>query len=201
MAKQNHGGVPTDRRLLDLHASCWDRLIQAQHDRKSEFRWMNVATVDAHSNPQIRTVVLRSVNAKNRTLTFHTDKRSSKWDELNGNRAVALHFYARRASVQIRMSGNVTFPNESERQEAWQHLHDGARKTYNQAAPPRSVINRPEAIQKHQAISDILAYTNFAVVHVVVSKIDWLELGQDQHRRALFEYGEHNTLHAIWVAP
>ena len=193
--------VPSDRQLRDLHVACWDHLIRARHDRKSEFRWMNVATIDMQSNPQIRTVVLRSVNARDHTLAFHTDRRSAKWQELNGNTSVALHFHARRAAVQIRMSGHVLVAGEDERLKTWQHLHDGVRKTYGQKLAPGSVVSEPEENHDCAIMNEAQAYANFAVINVTIHKIDWLELGLDRNRRALFTYGEHGALYARWIAP
>ena len=68
-------------------------LIQrAVKDRKSGFHNFVLAT-SFDNKPDARTVVLRGFNSEKMELSFHSDLRSQKINQLNKNKNVCLVFY------------------------------------------------------------------------------------------------------------
>ena len=64
--------------LTDIEKDCWLRILNGSLKSKDPLH----NPVVANSNTGVvnmRTVVLRSVDTKNKTLAFHTDIRSGKW--------------------------------------------------------------------------------------------------------------------------
>ena len=62
----------------------WDLLLIGKNKSKSEFHQGYISTYN-DKYPSIRTVVLRHVNKLKNTISFHTDIRSTKIDELKDN--------------------------------------------------------------------------------------------------------------------
>ncbi|MEM7776340.1 MAG: pyridoxamine 5'-phosphate oxidase family protein [Pseudomonadota bacterium] len=187
--------VTTDEVLADV----WAQLVRAKHDRKSELRWLNVATLASDGAPQLRTVVLRDVQCDKRVITFHTDRRSGKFAQLSADSRTALHFHDRRRCLQIRMSGRAELIVMPSSQLIWSQLPDAARKTYLQAMMPGAEIDAPEESRLGSLAQDLGA-ENFAVIDVEVDDIDWLELKSSSHRRASFKWSGMNWV-GQWVAP
>ncbi|MAI47512.1 MAG: pyridoxamine 5'-phosphate oxidase [Hyphomicrobiaceae bacterium TMED74] len=178
----------------------WSQLARATRDRRSELRWMNLATTTPDGTPRLRTVVLREVIPATRQIAFHTDRRSSKSSELEVNPRVALHFHDRRGALQIRMEGLAHASQDFDRVNAWRKLHPGSREQYAQELAPGSEISSPtDAIVRSEA-TDRGGFENFTVVAVQIDLIDWLSLAQSGHRRAAFRMSD-GIPHCLWLAP
>ena len=78
--------------LEKTYENIWDQLIIGKSKSKSELHQGYISTFN-ESFPSVRTVVLRHVDKKNNTISFHTDIRSSKIDEIKKNNAVTMLFY------------------------------------------------------------------------------------------------------------
>ena len=185
----------------DLNTWCWAQLRRAAHDRHSEFRWLNIATVDATGAPQVRTVVLRDVDQNTRRVTFHTDRRSRKLAELSTQNTVALHFHSRRHAIQMRFAGLARSSSEHDRSAAWLQLYENAKATYSQMMPSGSRLDPRDKNALDGPCNTTDGYSNFVVIDVSVSSIDWLELDTRGHRRALLTYRPSGGLEGAWVAP
>ncbi|MEM8975490.1 MAG: pyridoxamine 5'-phosphate oxidase family protein [Pseudomonadota bacterium] len=188
-------------KINQLSAWCWAQLCRATNDRHSEFRWVNLATLDSDGLPQVRTVVLREVAPTEQRVSFHTDVRSTKITELTTHNWVALHFHSRRLGVQMRMAGRAEFASDEHRRSAWQSLHEGAKITYAQREVPGAKISDPTQLLLDTASTTEDGYPNFVLVHVSIASIDWLELKRCGHRRALLIYQSDDEHTATWLAP
>ena len=76
---------PFDGQTLDLKEglnAAWTLIEEGVRDRRSIFHLPTVASISVDGSPTIRTVVLRGVNVSERSLRFHTDRRSAKFLEL-----------------------------------------------------------------------------------------------------------------------
>ena len=62
-------------------------------DRKSGFHNFVIATSSFNNKPDARTVVLRGFDSKKMEISFHSDLRSQKINQLNKNKNVCLVFY------------------------------------------------------------------------------------------------------------
>ncbi|MGI9523479.1 MAG: pyridoxamine 5'-phosphate oxidase family protein [Hyphomicrobiaceae bacterium] len=194
--------MPNQRNTLDeIEKWCWSQLLRATRHRRSDFRWMNLATVDNTGTPTTRTVVLREVDKPKRSVAFYTDARSEKISELKAKNAVGLHFQSDRHSTQMRMTGTASFATEERRLMAWEGLHPGAKASYAQPISPGSPILPPAQRSSDTPVEIGQGYRNFTVVDVSITRIDWLELHRDGHRRALFARGPHGQLQSTWLAP
>ncbi len=62
-------------------------------DRKSGFHNFVISTITCEDKPDARTVVLRGFDSKKMEITFHSDLRAKKINQLNKNKNVCLVFY------------------------------------------------------------------------------------------------------------
>ncbi|MEM9356013.1 MAG: pyridoxamine 5'-phosphate oxidase family protein [Pseudomonadota bacterium] len=187
--------------IHELPAWCWDQMRRAAKDRRSEFRWLNLATVDSDGLPQVRTVVVREAVQSEHRVSFHTDMRSKKVAELTDHKAVALHLHSRRHAVQMRMAGLAVFSSEQRRERAWQTLHEGAKATYAQSLSPGSTIEPDVPRLNDGTPSTDDGFSNFVVFDVWITSIDWLQLDSSGHRRALITCQPGGGHKATWLAP
>ena len=82
MVKDHTHDIPDFYDDLDkTYENIWDQLIIGKSKSKSELHQGYISTFN-DSFPSVRTVVLRHVDKKNNTISFHTDIRSSKIDEI-----------------------------------------------------------------------------------------------------------------------
>ena len=82
----------------------WDLLLIGKNKSKSEFHQGYIATYN-NNYPSIRTVVLRHVNKSKNTISFHTDIRSKKIEELKNNNKLSMLFYDHGKKIQLKISG------------------------------------------------------------------------------------------------
>ena len=81
----NELDLPNHYDDLDLiYNEIWTSLIRGKKDSKSEFHQCYVSTY-SDDYPSLRTVVLRHANKDNLTISFHTDIRSNKINNINDN--------------------------------------------------------------------------------------------------------------------
>jgi pyridoxamine 5'-phosphate oxidase len=178
----------------------WGLLVRGAVDRRHPFHTPTVATVGLDGTPRVRTVVLRAVDARARTVRFHTDRRSCKFAELTHAPAIALHAYDPGAKVQVRLSGTAELHalGSDLAASAWRQSQAMSRLCYGQIASPGAAVDDP-----HAALvggSEDLAERNFVAVVTTVSRLEWLYLAHAGHRRALFTWNA-DTLSASWLAP
>ena len=62
-------------------------------DRKSNFHYTTLCTVNEKQEPQGRTVILRGFESETYNLTIHSDYRAKKIEEIKKNKNVSLIFY------------------------------------------------------------------------------------------------------------
>ena len=83
---------PTDD-LDKAFSAIWRMLGEGASDRRSIFHTPALVSVGLDGWPKARTVVLRSVDRESATLRCHTDLRSPKVAELEGNPRVGVLAY------------------------------------------------------------------------------------------------------------
>lgn len=186
--------------LERLHAEIWARLNRATNDRRSQLRWVNLATIGLDGSPQVRTVILRRVLARQRALQFHTDRRSEKFAELTLDGRLALHFHDRKAGEQIRITGLGAVASNEQASQVWASIHRAGRETYLQAEAPGSLLINPFTSEETSKLAPDEGSAYFAVIEVAAIEIDCLKLGGSAHRRAKFKLAGPQ-LDAAWVNP
>jgi pyridoxamine 5'-phosphate oxidase len=157
----------------------------------------------------MRTVVLRNVDTKNKTILLHTDIRSGKWQGLEKNNVVSWLFYDAPSRFQIRLGGTAKLhQNDLVADEAWSRSNANSRKIYLGENAPSEISDVPTSglDAKFETTNPILEETeigrkNFGVVVTKVNWIDWLWLSSGGHRRAKFEYDAELNLQSSWLVP
>ncbi len=148
------------------------------------------------SGPDVRTVVLRATDAKERVLVCHTDLRSPKVQGLRSNAAVAWLFYDQERKTQLRVKGRVDVHHDDEvARMRWSKSTENSRQCYHVAKSPGTVTEDPVMGPPLEQ-----GFENFAVVKCRVDSIDWLYLQHEGHMRARFEW-QGDRWKSTWLAP
>jgi len=192
--------------LPTILADAWRLLVRGGADRRSPLHTPAVASVDAAGLPQARVMVLRKADPAAGTLRFHTDARSPKVAQLDGQPVCVLGYHPGE-NIQLRISGIARIGRDnSEVDGIWNQSTLFARRCYlAQQAPgtplPGPASGLPAWIEGQQPTEDQIgpARPNFAVLWVGVTAIDWLHLANSGHRRALFRASDGWA--GEWVAP
>ena len=66
-----------------------------------------------NGKPELRTVILREVNTRAPSITFHSDQRSKKLTDIGLNHEVSALFYDRSRRVQLRLSGKAKIEKDT----------------------------------------------------------------------------------------
>ena len=148
-------------------------------------------------DPDIRTVVLRDADEKQRQLICHTDVRSPKVSMLQRNPHVAWLFYDREAKIQLRLYGEVNIHSaDAVAAGHWENCTQSSRRCYLAAAAPGLVL----AGHDEQSAIKNDGFDNFAVITCEISAIDWLFLRASGHLRARFDWNSDHW-DGKWIAP
>lgn len=184
----------------DLDGSCaygWAMLERGANDRKSAFHTPAIATLRADGSPSLRTVVLRGCDVKARHLRFHTDRRSGKIAELQGDARAAMHFYDAQAKLQLRLSVRLEMLEGPDYDAAWQATRPMSRECYQVTAAPGTPLGDPYDVAFDAAATqDGEAF--FVPVRAHVEQMEWLYLAARGHRRALFDFVDGTQ---SWLVP
>ena len=188
--------------LDDLEDWVWAQLLSAAANKRSPFNTPALATISAATMPAARTVVLRAASRQTRTLTFHTDNRSAKRDEIATNANLAWLFWHPGLNLQIRVAARASVHvGDHVAAEAWTQLHAGSRALYLNPTAPGTNLPYPHLpIQPHATPANAPPAT-FAVVETMAREIETLEIGRTPHRRARICYGVTGERSATWLAP
>lgn len=185
--------------LDDVRADAFRSLSRGVADRRSAFRSPALGTVGLDGRPVVRTVVLRAFDPQARVLTIHSDVRASKINEIKANPTVSLHVWDPGAQVQVRLDGDATLLTGEEARPDWARLHAGSRAAYTVRPCPGTALADP-AIADADRLDEDAAFVNFAALRVRLAGLDWLHLGRDGHRRAVFAWTGGDLIQR-WVVP
>ncbi len=184
------------------------RLKAASKDRRHPMHVPVVTTVDADGAPQSRMMVLRALDADQRTLRFHTDARSPKtWAGDRGLPAQVL-LYDPQDRIQLRLSGVAQILTEGPQvAQAWAESQLMSRRCYLTEGAPGRLVDSPMAeIPPHligktpTAMESEAGRDNFALLLFRFDQIDWLHLSHLGNRAMRIAWvQESQTL--SWLAP
>ncbi|VWM08998.1 pyridoxamine 5'-phosphate oxidase family protein [Burkholderia lata] len=191
----------TSESLAQTYERLWSCLESGVSVQRSPFTMLQAATLGVDGAPKVRTVVLRQVSRADRVLSFHTDVRSEKVAELRRDPRIALVANDLDALVQIRVEGVASIcDDEAQRRAIWQSSRPHTLLLYRAPLPPGTPVESPEAAHVDSTASTDDGYDNFCLLHVTVTRIDWLELARAGHRRAVFDLHE-GGYEGRWIAP
>ncbi len=174
-----------------LPDEAWTRLALAADDPTHPMRLFLLATIAPDGSPDARLKVLRGANRRRGTIWFYTDRRSEKVGQLHEHPALCAVAYDRRDGVQLRLRGNATIHElDWQATKHWTQMGMGVRALYAASDPPGVPLRQPDprVMGVKQAIdvaAEDDARRNFAVIEALVQSIEWLQVQEDDQRRAI----------------
>nr|WP_175800728.1 pyridoxamine 5'-phosphate oxidase family protein [Burkholderia anthina] len=192
--------------LAQTYDRLWSCLESGVSVPRSPFTMLQAATLGLDGAPKVRTIVLRQVSRADRLLSFHTDVRSEKVAELRRDPRIAIVANDLDALVQIRTEGTVSIcDDDAQRRAIWQSSRPHTLLLYRAPLRPGTPIELPEEAHIAASRSPGAAltddgYRNFCLLHVKLTRIDWLDLARGGHRRAVFDLND-DGYEGRWIAP
>jgi pyridoxamine 5'-phosphate oxidase len=193
--------------LAAIEADCWQRILKGSINFRDDFHQPVTGTL-CNAGINLRTVVLRKVWPDKEQLSFHTDIRSGKMNDLKNNPAITWLFYSHAQRVQIRLGGIAHIHTDTALAEtAWANTKLSSRKNYLTSLAPGTPSHVPTdgisiylANRDPDAIESEEGRKHFAVVITDVNWMEWLWLNHKGHRRAQFQYRETGCS-SEWLIP
>lgn len=141
------------------------------------------------SEQEARTVILRGLQPGKFEINdfiIHTDTRSQKWFELQGNPTASLLFYCKKRKWQMRVKTKVkTNTQDFDSKIEWDRLTTSSQKIYSLKNSPGTPTTHPDV---GFTFSDTSGYKNFGVLTLAPLSLESLQLShptrEDQHVRA-----------------
>ncbi len=174
-----------------LPHEAWARLAQAADDPTHPMRLFLLASVDADGLPDARLMVLRGADRRPGKIWFYTDRRSTKIDQLRKRPALCAVTYDPRDGVQLRLRGAATIHElNSQAAQHWSQTSRIIRALYASSDAPGVPLRQPDPglMRMKQAMNASVeenARCNFAVIETLVESIEWLQVSDDDQRRAI----------------
>lgn len=172
---------------------------------KHEYHSFTLSTIK-EKKPESRTVILRNVNKKIYSISFNTDKRSPKYNEIVLNNNVSALFYDKPRKIQLRISGKANIENNNILAEkAWSKTTLDSKLCYLAPYAPSQTmenfkVNLPQIPKENLNEADLeKGFNRFCQVNIIFSKLDWLYLNHKGHKRIQFTFNKDVKYH--WVAP
>lgn len=183
-----------------LETDIWQQLLRASADKHHEWRSPILVTNglkiehDEFTYPEARTIILRKVDVDTKTLTFYTDSRSPKVEQITANPHATLVFWSKRLNWQLRVKVTVSVDTDSDmNKQTWQKIKQSPSAidylSTNAPGEKRENLN-----VNSQQIHNQTAY--FAMLITKVVSIDWLALNRSGHQRAKI-----NALGVTYLTP
>lgn len=177
--------------LIDIIENVTSEFSKSVADSNHPFRNFSIATVDSDKKVRQRTVVMRNFKDNNK-VTFYTDTRSAKVNDLYEHPQVSLLFYAPQWKIQVICDGQAILKSDQSLPEKMKN--NRATNDYSSIPAPGSVIDYPEMVQYDPST------INFAIVEVSITKLEYLKLDREGHVRALFQRVDSNW-QGMFLAP
>ncbi len=197
----------TSADLETLPAQLWRDLERAATDEANPFRTPVFGTTNLFEC-SLRIVVLRRADGARRQLIAYSDARAQKVHQLKLCEQAHWLFYDPARRVQLRISAH-TMVHQGDRiaAEHWQTLPLASRRNYCANLPPGSDIHAPgDAIDPALKLPTAtkkqleIGHENFAVLVSTVDQIEFLQLGDEGHVRAVFNWTAV-AWSGLWLVP
>jgi pyridoxamine 5'-phosphate oxidase len=197
----------TTNDLSELLRTIWQSLERSSLDMQHPFRTPALATVGTRKS-SVRTVVLRRGDSKARSIICYSDYRAPKITDILANPATEWLFYHPADRIQVRASGAAKIQYlDTIAAEAWGELPALNRIIYCASQAPGKPIDKPamafvpgRKARRLRKQETEIGWPNFAVIVATVDRLDWLHLGEREHRRAAFTWNGTDFA-GNWLAP
>jgi len=179
-----------------------NKLKRAVKKRNDDLHLLNLVTVNNKNEPNTRNVVLRDFSIENLTVRFHTDKRSSKIEDIRDNKAVCLIGYDKKAKLQIRMDADAyTIKDEKILMDIWKKMYPMSRECYRISKSPGDRIESLNEIRfEEDDESNLIGFDNFVAIQCDIKSLEILYLSSLGHIRAKY-YNNNGSLLGEWIIP
>eukprot|EP00892_Ulva_mutabilis_P009105 jgi/Ulvmu1/6567/UM003_0204.1 len=163
----------------------WRGLLDTALKKNSSVKhakFLQLATVKADGTPACRTVVFRGFLNDTDKLTFCTDLRSRKIEEITHNSRTQICWYFTDSREQFRLDGNLQVVgaecsdvvlNEA-RQDLWSNLSSHARAQFQWPNPGEERIDDETVFQSDGPPADSPVLDTFGMVVVSVDEVDYV---------------------------
>lgn len=179
------------------------KLLSAAVSERSPFTLMQLATVDESSMPKLRTIVARDFIEATQTIAFTADIRSRKIAEIRSNPNVALTALDSNKGLQLRMEGRADLVRSTaKKKEAWNRMRAHSHLLFRSPIAPGTVLSSPLDATPDVGCGQESGepVEHFALVHVTIERMDWLDISSEPHQRCRFAQTE-NGWSGDWIAP
>ncbi|CAL8466965.1 g6501 [Coccomyxa elongata] len=147
-------------------------------------KFMQLATVRPDGRPSVRTVVFRGFHNESDQVTFTTDTRTYKVEDIRQHPWTEICWYFPETREQFRLGGNLEVVGEDHpdksllqaRQEAWDGMSRNGRAWF--AWPPSGRARDPDPAQFEKPVPDRgeTALPSFALAIMDVDTVDYIRL-------------------------
>ncbi len=195
--------------LVGIEELAWKKLLNGSIKKKNGFRTMCVGTINENSEASIRMVINRKVDESKKTIYFHTDNRSRKFQDLDRDNRLSLLFYDARQRIQIMVKAHTIFhTNDSLAIDRWKATSPQARLGYMTIDAPNTKSDAPtlgydtkySEIKPNEIESDPYQ-KNFTVIACQVYELEFLYLDFLGNRKANFYYENGVLSTSFWAVP
>lgn len=169
-------------------------LRSSNADRKHPFRYFYFATLGDF--PEVRTVINRKVDL-DLTLTFFTDARSPKVQQIRKNKQVSALFYHPDKKLQIRMSGLAELVDK--RHGDFDRLLNEVKQT--SSLKDYTTLQAPGSTVPDEAELLFGDEVYFLGIKIKPIKLDILQLEREGHRRSAYAKNENGEWAATVLVP
>jgi pyridoxamine 5'-phosphate oxidase len=188
--------------LENLEELAWQLMADGKQSSKSDIHQFFVATSHSHI-PELRTVILRDVNQTENWISFHTDARSKKVEQMQQNENVSALLYSLSQRVQLRLQCKASVHhNDYVTEAAWQSARLQSKLSYSNIDAPGTLLYNPVLIDVNRMnVSDdelLQCKNNFAVVRLSLISLDMVILHHAGNKRLLKKY---DTQLLTWLQP
>ena len=192
-----------EKELSDLLNKCRDSLIDASQNPDHNWKLFTMASITKNNLPNCRYVVLRDTCFDGKAeLTFFTDQRSQKVDELIEFPHASLCFFDRSAGLQLTINCNVSLHNDDDvSQYFWEKTSRRSLQCYYMREKPGEALTAPFMLNTKE-LTEEQAYSYFTVVKCSMKSWDILQLNSEGNQRAFCDFSESGEIeNSRWAAP
>ena len=191
-------------------------LERSLHERGSDLRNVQLATLSPQGRPGLRTLVLRGFERSPASAEMHTDARAAKARDIAHAGQVTLLAWSSADQLQIRLDGDARLHRDDDVARArWEGLSPNARNSYGLRADPGSRVAAPPprsgwraapgapgaAPDDRSHLPPEQQFLQFAVILVSLSGIDVLRLGPEGSQTRACGRFTASGIDARWSGP
>jgi hypothetical protein len=189
-----------EKSLISLENEIWQMLNVAVSNKKNPFKILCLCTTGIDGFPESRMVVMREAHPNSKIIEVHTDSRSDKYPQLLSNPNCTLLFYDSESQRQIRMRASAKAEHRNDISlQVLNTLSVFGKNLYGLEALPGTEGNID--IQKSAIYFEKNSENHFVVIRFKILSIDFLQLGEDYHKRASLGYQDDSLVSAGWIMP